>query len=122
MRVQLHPNFLRGAAWVLSWLVAAVVVTYFWKGHHWTIGYAVSLLIPITIFISFVCFMSVPSRLEFSDTHFLIQFLFRRVHKIPWDELEYYGWLEGVYGLQFRSAGVFGFLPQALSRDEWKIV
>jgi hypothetical protein len=125
MRVQLHPSFLRGAASVLSWLVALTAISYAWQGYHkhhwWTRDYFLTLLIPFTIMPAFICFMAVPSRLEFSDTDLIIQFLFRRPRTIPWDDLAYYGWLEGVYGLQFRGAGMLDILPQALPRREWQM-
>src|ERR1700720_4189341 len=125
MRVELHPSFLRGALSVLSWLVALTAITCLWEAYHehhwWTRDYFLSLLIPFAIMPAFVCFMAVPWQLSFSDTHLTIQFLWRRVHTVAWEDLEYHGWGEGVYGLQFRGAGMFSILPRALPRREWQI-
>src|SRR5260370_42555579 len=122
MRVQLHPSVLRGAMWVLSWLVAVTAIAYvrqgFYEHHWWTRNYFFSLLIPFAIAPAFVCFMAVPSQLEFTDSNFIIRFPFRRSHTAAWDDLEYYGWFEGVYGLQFPEAGTFSLLPHALPRAD----
>ena len=125
MRAQLHPSFVRAATSVLALLVALAAVTYFWQGYHehhwWTRAYFVSLLIPFAIGPLAVCFATVPSRLEFSDTQLIIQFPLRRLRTIPWDDLKYYGWLEGVFGLQFYTAGTFSIYPQAFPRREWRM-
>jgi hypothetical protein len=100
-------------------------VSYIWQGYRehqwWTLGYIVSLLIPFAVMVSFVYLMAVPSRLEFTDTHLIIRLPFRRPQNAAWDDLEYYGWLEGVYGLQFRTAGTVSFFPQALPKREWQM-
>jgi hypothetical protein len=123
--VQLHPSFLRAAASILVLLVALAAATYFWEGYHnhhwWTRGYIVSLLVPFAFMVAVVCLASVPSHLEVSDTHLTIRFSFRRLRTVPWDDLEYYGWFEGVYGFQFHTAGTFAFYPQALPRREWRM-
>jgi len=53
MRVQLHPSFLRAAAWVLVLMLALTTVAYFWQGYYqnlwWSRGYFLSLLIPFTV-------------------------------------------------------------------------
>jgi hypothetical protein len=125
MSVRLHPSFFRTTASVLALLAALAAVTYFWEGYHhhhwWTGGYLVSLLIPFVIMPLIVCFAWVPSRLEFNDTELIIQFPLRGLRTIPWDDLEYYGWFEGVFGLQFHAAGTFSIYTQALPRGEWRM-
>ena len=126
MSVRLHPSFLRAAASVLVLLAALAAATYFWEGYHdhhwWTRGYWISLLVLFPVMVAVVCLAAVPSHLEFTDTHLTIRFPFRRLRNVAWDDLEYYGWLEGVYGLQFRTAGTFSLYPQALSRREWRML
>jgi hypothetical protein len=126
MSGQLHPSFLRAAASVLALMVAWTAATYFWEGYHnhhwWTQDYLLSLLIPFAIMPAVVCLAWVPSQFEFSDTHLTIRFPFRRLRTLAWDDLEYYGWFESVYGLQFRTAGTYTFYPQALPRREWRML
>ena len=99
MRVQLHPSFLRAAAWVLVLMLALTTVAYFWQGYYqnlwWSRGYFLSLLIPFTVMPVVVCVAWVPLHFEFSDTELIIQFAFRPLHTVPWDDLQYYGWFEG---------------------------
>ena len=105
-------------------MLALATVAYFWQGYHqnlwWSRGYFLSLLIPFTVAPVVVCVAWVPLQFEFSDTHLTIQFAFRPQHVVPWDDLQYYGWFEGVYGLQFYTSGTFTFYPQALPRREWR--
>ena len=82
----------------------------------------VSLLIPFAIAPLFISVAWVPTRFEFSDTHLTVQFLFRSAETVPWDDLEYHGWLQGVYALQFRGAGKLTFYPQAFPRREWRML
>jgi len=125
MRVQLHPSFLRAAAWVLVLMLALTTVAYFWQGYYqnlwWSRGYFLSLLIPFTVMPVVVCVAWVPLHFEFSDTELIIQFAFRPLHTVPWDDLQYYGWFEGVFGLQFHTSGTFTFDPAALPRREWRL-
>jgi hypothetical protein len=124
MSAQLHPSFLRATASVLASMVAVAAAGYFWEGYHnhhwWSRDYLLSLLIPFAIMPAVVCVVWVPWRLEFSPTELTIQFLFRPLHTIEWDDLHYYGWFRGVYGLQFRTSGTLTFYPQALPRREWR--
>ena len=125
MRVQLHPSFLRGAAWVLRCFVVVCVFSYLWEGYRehlwWTRGHIVSLLILLAIAVPSVCLMDVPSHLEFTDTHLIIRHPFRRLKNAAWDDLEYYRWGESGYVLKFRTAGTISFLPQALPKREWQM-
>jgi hypothetical protein len=126
MSVQLRPSFLRCAAWVTLALVMVSVVGYFWQGyrenHWWTHGYMLSLLIPFGIAPLVVWFMFVPSRLEFSDSEFIIQFPFRRRHTLNWSDLQYYDSGENVFMIQFTSVGTFQIFPQAFRRSEWRML
>ena len=126
MSVQLRPSFLRCAAWVTLALVMVSVVGYFWQGyrenHWWTHGYMLSLLIPFGIAPLIVWFMFVPSRLEFSDSEFIIQFPFRRRHTLNWSDLQYYDSGENVFMIQFTSVGTFQIFPQAFRRSEWRML
>jgi len=125
MRAQLHPSFVRAAASVLALMLAVTAAAYFWQGYHenlwWSRGYFLSLLIPFAIAPVVVCVAWVPLQFEFSDTELSIQFPFRPLHTVPWDHLQYYGWFEGVYGLQFHTSGTFTFYPAALPRREWRL-
>jgi hypothetical protein len=69
-----------------------------------------------------VCLAWVPAQFEFSETHLTIRFPLRRLYTLPWDDLEYYGWFEGVYGPQFHTVGTFTFYPQALPKPEWQML
>ncbi len=124
MNAQLHPSFFRAAARILALFIALAAAAYFWQGyyghHWWTRDYILSLLIPLAIVPTLVCVVWVPLRLECSPTRLTIQFLFRPLYSVAWDDLEYYGWFRGVFGLQFRSSGTFTFYPQALPRREWR--
>jgi hypothetical protein len=125
MEAELHPSFLRAAATVLMWMFALTVVAYFWQGFYqnlwWSRDYFFSLLIPFTIMPIVVCVAWVPLRFEFSETELTIQFPFRSLQIVPWGDLEYYGWFEGVYGLQFYASGTFTFYAAALPKREWRI-
>ena len=119
MNTRLHPSFVRAAASVIAWLLLLIPLTYLFQPRldyrSSTTGFAIALLsMPL-----FVCVIWVPSQLEFSATHLTIRFPFRPLYTVPWDDLEYYGWFKGVYGLQFHGTGVFTFYPQALPRSEW---
>jgi hypothetical protein len=125
MSVRVHPSFARAAASVLALMILGTAVAYLWQGYRehswWSHNYFVSLVIPFTIVPVIVCVAWVPSQFEFNDTHLTIRFPFRPLRIVPWDDLQYYGWLEGVYGLQFRNAGTFSLLPQALPKREWRM-
>jgi hypothetical protein len=126
MSVQLCPRFLRCAAWVTLALAVVTVVGYLWQGyrenHWWTHGYMLSLLIPFGIAPLIVWFMFVPSRLEFSDSKFIIQFPFRPLHTLNWFDLQYYGAGENVFMIRFTSVGTFQIFPQAFRRNEWRML
>ena len=126
MTTRLHPSFVRASASTLALLIAMSAVGYLWQGYHdgqwWSRGYTLSLLIPFAIMVLFISITWVPTRFEFSDTHLTVQFPFRSPETVPWDDLEYYGWLEGVYALQFRGAGKLTFYPQAFPRREWRLL
>jgi hypothetical protein len=121
MRAQLHPSFVRAAASVLTWMVVITAAAYFEQGYRqnlwWSRSYFLSLLIPFAIAPVVVC---VALQFEFSETELTIQFPFRPLRTVPWDDLKYYGWGEGVYGLQFHTSGTFTFYPAALPRREWR--
>jgi len=125
MRVQLHPSFIRAAASVLAWMLALTALMYFWQGYHqnlwWSGGYFLNLLIPFTIAPAVVCIAWVPLHFEFTDTELTIQFPFRPPRTVSWDDLQYYGLFEGVYGLQFHTSGTFTIYPAALPRGEWRV-
>jgi hypothetical protein len=99
---------------------------YFWQGyrenHWWTRDYMLSLLIPFSIAPLVVWFMFVPSRLEFSDSEFTIQFPFRPLHTLNWSDLQYYGFGENVLMIQFAGVGTFQIFPQAFRRGEWRML
>jgi hypothetical protein len=126
MTVQLHPSFIRAGASVLTVIVALTAATYFWQGYHehhwWRRDYIISLLIPLTIAPLAVCFMFVPRRLEFSETHFTIQLPFRRLYMIKWEDLQYYGSGENVFMIQFSGIGTFQIFAQAFRRSEWRML
>jgi len=106
-------------------MVVVTAAAYFWQGYHqnlwWSRGYFLTLLIPFTIAPAIVCVAWVPLQFEFSDTELTIRFAFRPQRTVSWDDLQYYGWFEGVYGLQFHSSGTFTFYPDALPRREWRM-
>ena len=79
-----------------------------------------SLLIPLTIAPLFVCAIWVPRRFEFTETHLTVRMPFRAEETVAWDDLEYYGWFEGVYGFQFHRAGTLTFFPSAFPRSDWR--
>ncbi len=124
MRAQLHPSFFRAAIVLLIWFVGLAAATYFWQGyyqhHWWSRDYFLTLLIPFALLAIVVCLVWVPWRLEYSDTELTIQFLFRPLHVLAWEDLQYYGWFRGVYGLQFHNEGTFTFYPQAFPHREWR--
>jgi hypothetical protein len=120
MNTRLHPSFARAAASVIVWLLLLIPLTYLFQPsldyRSWATGFAVaSLLMPL-----FVCVIFVPLQLEWSTTHLTIRFPLRPLCRVPWDDLEYYGWFKGVYGLRFRGPGTFTFYPGALPRGEWR--
>jgi hypothetical protein len=126
MSVRLRPSFVRCAAWVTFVLALLAVATYFWQGYHedhwWTRDYMLSLLIPFGIAPLIVWFLFVPSRLEFSDSEFTIQFPFRPLHTLDWSDLKYYGSGENVFMIQFASVGTFQIFSQAFRRGEWRML
>ncbi len=126
MTTRLHPSFLRAAASTLVLFTALTAATYLWQGYHdhhwWTRGYIFSLLIPFAILPLFICLAWVPTRFEFSETHLTVQFPFRSLETVAWDDLEYFGWFEGVYGMRFHTAGTLTFYPQAFPRREWRML
>ncbi|HEY5813354.1 MAG TPA: hypothetical protein VIT23_11975 [Terrimicrobiaceae bacterium] len=107
-------------------MVGVTVVGYLWQGYHehhwWTCGYIVSLLIPFTIAQIAVSLMFVPTRLEFSETQFTIQFPFRRLYTLEWTDLEYHGPGENVFIIQFSGVGRFLIFAQAFHRSEWRML
>src|SRR2546425_1209729 len=121
MNMQLHPSLARACATVVAMLLAVTAIAYFWQGYHghhwWTRDYILSLLIPFTIAPIAVCLMFVPSRLEFSDTAFVIQLPFRRLYTLSWDDLRYYGRGKNVFMIQFSGVGTFQIFAQALRRS-----
>lgn len=126
MSVRLRPSFLRCAACVTLALAVLAAITYFWQGYHenhwWTQDYMLSMLIPFGIAPLIVWFMFVPSRLEFSDSEFTIQFPLRPLHKLAWSDLKYYGSGNNVFMIQFADVGTFQIFPQAFRRSEWRML
>ncbi len=124
MSVHLRPSFVRACSFLLALLTTLAVATYFWQDYHedhgWTRDYIVSLAIPLTIVPFVVCAMFLSKRLEFSDSDFMIQFPFRRLHRIDWEDLENYGSGPNVFMIQFSGIGTFQILPQAFRRSEWR--
>jgi hypothetical protein len=122
--VQLHPSFLRASAAVVIIFLPITVVAYLWQGYHehhlWTRDYLVSLLIPFTIGPIAVAMMFVPRRLEFTDTHFIIQLPLRPVHTLSWDDLQYFGPGNNVFMIQFAGIGRFQIFAHAFPRAEWR--
>jgi hypothetical protein len=107
-------------------LALVTAFAYFWQGyrenHWWTRDYMLSLLIPFSIAPLVVWFMFVPSRLEFSDSEFTIQFPFRPLHTLNWSDLQYYGFGENVFMIQFAGVGTFQIFPQAFRRGDWRML
>ena len=124
MSTRLHPSFIRASASILGGLLFLTGAVYLWQGYYeqlwWSRGYMLSLLIPLSIAPLVVCMIWVPTRFEYSEKELRVQLPFRALETVNWDELEYYGWLEGVYGLQFRDGGTLAFLPSAFPRREWR--
>jgi hypothetical protein len=125
MRV-LHPSFFRAGGIVLAMVLTLTAGTYFWEGYHghhwWGREYIVSLLIPFAIAPLAVCAMFVPTRLEFSDTHFTVQLPLRQLYTIEWDDLECYGSGNNVFMIRFSGVGTFQIFQQAFRRDEWRML
>ena len=122
MITRLHPSFVRAAASILAWMVLLAALTYLFQPNLDFHSLATGFLVGSLITSVFVCIVWIPSEFELSATHLTIRFPLRPIVTVPWDDLEYYGWFKGVYGLQFHGAGTFTFYPQALPRAEWRML
>ena len=118
--VRLHPSFIRATIRILVQFLLVALIAYCWQGYYqhlwWSRDYFLSLLIPFVIAPLVVCIVWVPCEFEFTDAEVTIHFLLRPVQTASWDDLQYYGWFRGVYGLQFHTEPTVTFYPGALPR------
>lgn len=124
MQARLHPSFVRALISLAVSIGIFAIVGCFLYGERtrdgWIRGFAVVFGMSFVFLGSIVCMAWVPSEFECSETHLTVRFPFRQRRTLVWDDLECHGWGEGIYGLQFKSAGSVDFYPQAFPRREWK--
>ena len=119
----LSPSFLRALVRVFLTTLAIVPISAVlqrWQtGHWWSLGYCLSLSLPITIFSLVVCIGFVPLRVEWSPTEFFIRTR-ARTGTFPWEQLHAYGPAYGVFLLQFSGAATFQMHVGAFKPAEWQ--
>jgi len=105
-------------------MLVLTLIAYFWQGYRenkwWTQDYILTMVIPFAVVPVVVWFMFVPSLFEFSDSEITIKFPFRRVHILPWSDLQHYGAGPNVFMIQFAGAGTFQMFAQAFPGAEWR--
>ena|ERR1700730_6011644 len=119
MNIRLRPSLLRTAATLLLAIGGCIAISSATgAGENWW-HRTVTLLVPVSIAVTILSIMFVPTRLEFTDTEFTIRFLWSRVRTIAWDELEYYGPGNNVFLIQFQGRQAFQIFSSAFPREQW---
>jgi hypothetical protein len=121
--MMLTSHFGRAVARILGMLMLlaafAIVVERWRTGHWWTRDYLWGLAGASALFVSIVCIMFVPRRIELTDDVLVIDYLFDRRITIPLDELERYMHAE-VFMVQVRDRGAYQFCGDGFPRAEWR--
>jgi hypothetical protein len=123
MNLSLKPGFVRAFSSVAILFVVVSVIAYFQQGYFehrwWSLSYAESLLIPFTVMVTVIWLAFVPKTLEISDTHFTVQFPFRKRQTFTWEALKYYWYGHNVFCVEFDGPLTFQIFPGAYQKKQW---